>query len=72
MKENQRQAEYVGGCRFGSLAGQLVESDDDTRADLAQRFVRWLELFRDGLRAMRDRGDLNAVLAHVESLAVDR
>jgi TetR/AcrR family transcriptional repressor of nem operon len=58
MQERQVRNGYVGGCQFGSLAGQLVESDDETRCDLAGGFARWLELFRKGLLAMRDRGDL--------------
>jgi AcrR family transcriptional regulator len=49
---------FRGGCEFGSLAGQLAESDAETRADLADGYRRWLVLFRDGLAAMRDRGDL--------------
>ncbi|HEY2520036.1 MAG TPA: TetR/AcrR family transcriptional regulator [Streptosporangiaceae bacterium] len=54
----QREASCAGGCRFGSLAGELAETDPETRADLAAGFARWEELFRNGLRAMRDRGDL--------------
>jgi TetR/AcrR family transcriptional repressor of nem operon len=49
---------FHGGCDFGSLAGQLVESDAETRADLATGYERWLELFRHGLDAMLARGDL--------------
>lgn len=49
---------FQGGCEFGSLAGQLVESDPGLRADLADGYQKWLELFRKGLLAMRDRGDL--------------
>ncbi|MFG1706028.1 TetR/AcrR family transcriptional regulator [Nonomuraea sp. M3C6] len=56
--ERQRERAFEGGCQFGSLAGQLVESDAETRADLAAGFEQWLELFRKGLLAMRDRGDL--------------
>jgi len=55
---NQAQRGFQGGCEFGSLAGQLVESDPETRADLADGYQRWLELFRKGLLSMRDRGDL--------------
>jgi TetR/AcrR family transcriptional regulator, transcriptional repressor for nem operon len=47
-----------GGCGFGSLAGQLVESDPGIRADLADGFRQWLELFRHGFQLMRARGDL--------------
>jgi TetR/AcrR family transcriptional regulator, transcriptional repressor for nem operon len=46
------------GCNFGSLAGELADTDAETRADLAAGFLRWEALFRDGLQAMRDRGDL--------------
>ncbi|WP_112239031.1 TetR/AcrR family transcriptional regulator [Kribbella monticola] len=56
----QRQAarDFQGGCDFGSLAGQLVESDAETRSDLAAGYERWLELFRSGLEMMRARGEL--------------
>jgi TetR/AcrR family transcriptional regulator, transcriptional repressor for nem operon len=54
----QRELHCQGGCSFGSLAGELVETDAETRADLASGFTRWEALFRDGLQAMRDRGDL--------------
>jgi hypothetical protein len=33
-------------------------TDAETRAGLAAGFTRWEALFRDGLQAMRDRGDL--------------
>jgi AcrR family transcriptional regulator len=56
--ERQQQRECQGGCSFGSLAGQLVESDPETRTDLASGFGQWLELFRHGFRLMKDRGDL--------------
>lgn len=54
----QRAHQCRGGCRFGSLAGELAEPDEDTRADLAAGFDRWEALFRHGLRLMRQRGDL--------------
>jgi TetR/AcrR family transcriptional repressor of nem operon len=54
----QREATGIGGCGFGSLAGELAETDPGIRADLAAGFTRWEALFRDGLQAMRDRGDL--------------
>jgi AcrR family transcriptional regulator len=54
----QRELNCEGGCSFGSLAGELAETDPDTRADLAAGFTRWEALFRNGLQAMRDRGDL--------------
>jgi TetR/AcrR family transcriptional regulator, transcriptional repressor for nem operon len=54
----QREGMGIGGCGFGSLAGELAETDPGIRADLAAGFTRWEALFRDGLQAMRDRGDL--------------
>ena len=56
--DHQRELNCEGGCSFGSLAGELAETDAETRADLAAGFIRWETLFRDGLQAMRDRGDL--------------
>ena len=56
--EGQEKRECQGGCSFGSLAGQLAESDPETRNDLACGFGQWLELFRHGFTLMRDRGDL--------------
>jgi AcrR family transcriptional regulator len=54
----QRELHCEGGCGFGSLAGELADGDAETRADLAAGFTRWEALFREGLQAMRDRGDL--------------
>src|ERR1700742_3895491 len=56
--DRQRELNCEGGCSFGSLAGELAETDAEPRADLAAGFTRWEALFRDGLQAMRDRGDL--------------
>ncbi len=47
-----------GGCIYGSLAGELMEADDEVRDDLAAGYDQWLELFRSGLTAMRRRGEL--------------
>jgi len=56
--ERQTSRGFQGGCEFGSLAGQLVESQPALRPDLAAGYERWLDLFREGLGLMRDRGDL--------------
>ncbi|GII30541.1 TetR/AcrR family transcriptional regulator [Planotetraspora mira] len=58
ITEKQAARGCAGGCEFGSLAGQLVESDPETRADIAVGYEQWLDLFRQGLHIMRDRGDL--------------
>lgn len=47
-----------GGCVYGSLAGELIDGDDEMHDDLSGGYDEWLELFRDGLIAMRRRGDL--------------
>lgn len=50
----------IGGCVYGSLAGELLEADDEIRNDLAAGYDQWIELFRTGLATMRDRGELRA------------
>jgi TetR/AcrR family transcriptional regulator, transcriptional repressor for nem operon len=60
VTERQRQRHCQGGCSFGSLAGQLVESDDDARGDLADGFGRWIALFQRGLEAMKASGELTS------------
>lgn len=54
----EREEVCRGGCGYGSLAGELIKTDPDVRDDLAAGFQRWEDLFRQGLRTMRDRGDL--------------
>lgn len=49
-----------GGCPIGSLAGEIAEADPQLRRDLMQGFERWEAALRDGLRAMRERGELRA------------
>ena len=49
-----------GGCVYGSLAGELIDADDEIRDDLADGYDRWLELFQTGLTTMRRRGELRS------------
>ena len=56
--EQQRAQNFVGGCRLGSLAAELVESDAELQADFAAGFERWEALLRRGLLTMQQRGDL--------------
>jgi AcrR family transcriptional regulator len=56
--EQQRAQGFEGGCRLGSLAAELVESDAELRGDFAAGFERWEALLRHGLEAMQRRGDL--------------
>jgi AcrR family transcriptional regulator len=55
--DQQRQS-GCRGCSLGSLAGELSVSDEESRGDLANGFLQWKDLILNGLRAMRDRGEL--------------
>lgn len=48
----------VGGCPIGSLVGQLAERDEQSRRSLVDAFARWEAPLVDGLRQLRERGDL--------------
>ncbi|HEX5254758.1 MAG TPA: TetR/AcrR family transcriptional regulator [Mycobacterium sp.] len=48
----------VGGCVYGSLAGELIEADTEIHRDLSAGYDQWIGLFRAGIESMRDRGDL--------------
>ena len=52
-------ARGVGGCPLGSLVSQLADRSESARASLANGFELWESHFRQGLSAMRDRGELN-------------
>lgn len=56
--ENQEHNNGRGDCTLASLAGELSPTDEQTRQDLCNVFLRWQSLLRSGLQAMRDRGDL--------------
>lgn len=56
----QAARDCVGGCPIGSLASELSEIDPAARAELVAGFARWEGAIRDGLTAMRDRGELRA------------
>src|ERR1700727_406772 len=56
----QRQRHCEGGCPLGSLSSELAESDEPARTAPPARFDRWEAPIRDGLRRMRDRGELRA------------
>ena len=58
--EMQHRHGCEGGCPMGSLAGELAETDPECRADLSDGYRRWRAVIRDGLAAMRDRGELRA------------
>lgn len=47
-----------GGCPIGSLASEVADLDEDARIILVAGFARWESAIRDGLVAMRERGEL--------------
>jgi AcrR family transcriptional regulator len=56
----EREDMCLTGCRFGSLASQVLKSDLTLKDDVAAGFEGWHDDFRDGLSAMRDRGELRS------------
>lgn len=56
--EQQHAQNFAGGCRLGSLAAELAESDPELQQDFAAGFERWETLLRRGLLTMQQRGDL--------------
>jgi TetR/AcrR family transcriptional regulator, transcriptional repressor for nem operon len=54
----QRQRHCKGGCPLGSLSSELAETNEPAREALAAGFDRWEVPIRNGLRRMRDRGEL--------------
>ena len=56
----ERRLQCRGGCPIGSLAGEIAESDETAREDIAGGFARWESAIGEGLRAMHERGELPA------------
>ncbi|WP_239155340.1 TetR/AcrR family transcriptional regulator [Amycolatopsis sp. FDAARGOS 1241] len=48
----------IYGCQLGSLACELSDQNERARSALAGHFETWLGLIADGLRRMRDAGEL--------------
>src|SRR6201996_8913084 len=48
----------IGGCPIGSLAGEVAETDEQARMQLAAGFDRWEAPLRQGLRRMQADGKL--------------
>jgi TetR/AcrR family transcriptional repressor of nem operon len=55
---NSWRQDTVGGCPIGSLASQLAEHDDVTRAAFVTAFERWQAPLIAGLDRMQRRGEL--------------
>jgi TetR/AcrR family transcriptional regulator, transcriptional repressor for nem operon len=60
---------HAGACTLGSLAAELGATDEASRGDLNDGFLRWQSVLHDGLSAMRDRGVLRPD-ADLDSLAL--
>ncbi|MEV6411460.1 TetR/AcrR family transcriptional regulator [Kribbella sp. NPDC051718] len=58
--QRQVDKQCEGGCRLGSLAGEVVETDLYARARLAIGFAEWERKLREGLQSMSERGDLRS------------
>lgn len=48
----------LGGCVYGSLAGELIDADSEIHDDVARGYDEWIEIFSAGITSMRRRGDL--------------
>ena len=48
----------AGGCAIGSLVGELAETDERARRELAAGFDRWEQPLKEGLDKMRASGKL--------------
>jgi TetR/AcrR family transcriptional repressor of nem operon len=48
----------IGGCPIGGLAGELAETDEHVRTELAAGFDRWEAPLREGLEQMQANGKL--------------
>jgi AcrR family transcriptional regulator len=51
---------YTGTPTYHALVGQLVKSDDATRAALAAGYRRWIDLLEQSIRQMKANGLLTA------------
>lgn len=60
--------EGLGDCTLGSLAGELAAVDEQSRVEISQGFLRWLDVLRTGLTGLQDRGELQPD-ADVDDLA---
>jgi TetR/AcrR family transcriptional regulator, transcriptional repressor for nem operon len=54
------QRDGQGGCPVGSLVSELADQDEQARLALVDGFARWESAIRDGIAAMRERGELRA------------
>lgn len=60
LVEYQRRMQCRGGCPIGSLGGEVAETNPEARLAVAAGLLRWEAAIREGLEAMRARGELDA------------
>jgi AcrR family transcriptional regulator len=58
LVELQVTRQSTGGCPIGGLAGELAETDERARSELAAGYDRWQQPLQDGLEKMRSAGKL--------------
>ena len=58
--ERQAMNDGRGDCNLGTLAGELSPSDEASRAEISQGFLRWTSVLQDGLSSMQARDELIA------------
>jgi TetR/AcrR family transcriptional regulator, transcriptional repressor for nem operon len=58
LVDHARHVSGAGGCPLGHLAGQLVETDEDARRQLADGFRRWAAVLRAAFRDLARSGAL--------------
>jgi TetR/AcrR family transcriptional regulator, transcriptional repressor for nem operon len=58
LVDHARHVSGAGGCPLGHLAGQLVETDEDARRQLADGFLRWAAVLRAAFRDLARSGGL--------------
>ncbi len=56
--QNHARTRGAGGCPLGSLVGELADTDDGARQELASGFRQWNAHIEQGLDAMRTAGVL--------------
>jgi AcrR family transcriptional regulator len=54
----EREDAWQRGCKFGSLASEVIKSDLGLKGEIAAGFGQWQAAIAGSLAAMRDRGDL--------------
>ncbi|HEX4435215.1 MAG TPA: TetR/AcrR family transcriptional regulator [Solirubrobacteraceae bacterium] len=65
----QTRLDCRGGCPIGSIGSELAETDPEARTFVLAGLNRWQGAIEQGLRTMRDRGELRAE-ADPEELAL--